>query len=250
MEIWVSVLWLAAIFVAMLLLRRWLEAHLQGLAYLLTGHRAVAQWIFFVLFLPGVLVHELSHWIVARLLGVRTGRLEIWPRRQKGVLWLGSVQVGHADPLRSSLIGLAPLVTGSLAAAAIGTHLRLDALGALAIQGNWQAFWLALGTSAGLPDFWLWVYLLFAIANRMLPSPTDRKPWRPLLIFIALVTLVLLLSGWTPELSDNMRTWLREAIHFLIYAMTLIVIINLIAAILVAALETFVSVLKQQRVVY
>ncbi|MCS7261566.1 MAG: hypothetical protein NZ765_12460 [Anaerolineae bacterium] len=235
---------------AMLLLRRWLEAHLQGLAYLLTGHRAVAQWLFFVLFLPGVLVHELSHWLVARLLGVRTGRLEIWPRTHKGEFWLGSVQVGRADPLRSSLIGLAPLVTGSLAVAAIGNHLRLNVLGDLIAQGDWPAFWYALGTSARLPDFWLWIYLLFAIANRMLPSPADRKPWRPVLIFIVLITLGLLLTGWAPELSDAVRQWLRDTVQFLIYALTLIVVIDLIAALLVAILETLVGVLKQQRVVY
>lgn len=234
----------------MLLLRRWLEAHLQGLAYLLTGHRTLAQWIFFVLFLPGVLVHELSHWLVARLLGVRTGRLEVWPRIHKGAFWLGSVQVGRADPLRSSLIGLAPLVTGSLAVAAIGTHLRLDALGSLVSQGNWPAFWDALSASARLPDFWLWVYLLFAIANRMLPSPADRKPWRPVLIFIGLLLLLLLLTGWTPALSDRAHRWLQDTVHFLIYALTLIVVIDLMAALLVAILETLVSVLKQQRVVY
>ncbi|MGC8880199.1 MAG: hypothetical protein ACP5R2_13330, partial [Anaerolineae bacterium] len=159
MEIWISILWLAVTFVAMLLLHRWLEAHLQGLAYLLTGHREVALWMFFVIFLPGTFAHELSHWLAARLLGVRTSRLEIWPRRQKNAIWLGSVQVSRADPLRSSLIGLAPLITGSLAAAAIGTHLRLDTLGDLMTKGDWQAVWHELSVSAKLPDFWLWIYL-------------------------------------------------------------------------------------------
>lgn len=234
----------------MLVLHRWLEAHLQGLAYLITGHREVALWMFFVIFLPGTLVHELSHWLAARLLGVRTGRLEIWPHRKKDAIWLGSVQVSRADPLRSSLIGLAPLITGSLAAAAIGTHLRLDTLGALVIQGDWQAAWNELGASARLPDFWLWIYLLFAIANRMLPSPADRGAWRPVLIFIGLVALVLLLSGWRLELTANAHVLFREAVNFLIYAMTLIVVTDISAMILVAVLETIVSVLKQQRVVY
>ena len=250
MEIWISILWLVVTFVAMLLLHRWLEAHLQGLAYLLTGHREVALWMFFVIFLPGTFVHELSHWFAARLLGVRTSRLEIWPRRQKNAIWLGSVQVSRTDPLRSSLIGLAPLITGSLAAAAIGTHLRLDTLSDLMTKGDWQAVWHELGVSAKLPDFWLWIYLLFSIANRMLPSPVDRQAWRPVLIFMGLVALVLLLSGWAPELTENVRILLQEAAHFLLYAMTLIVAIDVIAAVLVAVLETIVSLLKQQRVVY
>ncbi len=234
----------------MLVLHRWLEAHLQGLAYLITGHREVALWMFFVIFLPGTLVHELSHWLVACLLGVRTGRLEIWPRRKKDAVWLGSVQVSRADPLRSSLIGLAPLITGSLAAVAIGTHLQLDTLGTLVLQGNWQAVWNELGASARLPDFWLWVYLLFSVANRMLPSPADREAWRPVLIFMGLVALALLLSGWRLELTENAHVLFREAVNFLIYAMTLIVVTDISAMILVAALETLVSVLKQQRVAY
>ncbi|MGC8878466.1 MAG: hypothetical protein ACP5R2_04520 [Anaerolineae bacterium] len=91
---------------------------------------------------------------------------------------------------------------------------------------------------------------LFSIANRMLPSPVDRQAWRPVLIFMGLVALVLLLSGWTPELTESVRTLLQEAVHFLLYAMTFIVVIDVIAAVLVAALETIVSLLKQQRVVY
>jgi len=250
LEIWVSFLWLAATFVVMLWLHHWLEAHLQGLVYLITGHAGVTLWVFFAIFLPGTLVHELSHWIVARLLGVRTGRIEIWPRRQKGAVWLGSVQIGRADPVRSSLIGLAPLITGSLAAAAIGARLQLDTLGSLLIARDWSLIWQRLSTSAGLPDFWLWIYLLFSVANRMLPSPADRQAWRPVLVFLGLVALVLLFSGWTPTDLESVGTMLRETIDFLLYALTLIVAVNILAALLVAVLEIIISLVKRQRVVY
>lgn len=250
MEIWISILWLAATFVVMLLLQRWLEAHLQGLTYLLTGHREMALWMFFVIFLPGTIVHELSHWLVAHLLGVRAGRLEIWPRRQKGAVWLGSVQIGRADPLRSSLIGLAPLITGSCVVAAIGTHLRLDIMGGLMRQGDWQAVWHELSASARLPDFWLWIYLLFSVASRMLPSAADRQSWRPILLFVGLVSFALMLSGWTLDLGESVHKLFLEAVNFLLYAMTLIVAIDVIAVILIAVLEAIVGLLKQQRVVY
>ena len=202
MDIWISVPWLVAAFALMLLLHRWLEAHLQGVAYLITGHPMVATWVFFILFLPGTLVHELSHWLMAKLLAVHTGRVEIWPQvKQNGAVWLGTVQVGRADPLRSSLIGLAPLVVGSVLSALIGAHLHLDQIGSGLAVGQWQIVWQGLGQSVALPDFWLWIYLLFAIANRMLPSPADRQAWTPVIVFLALASATIIASGSTPRLT-------------------------------------------------
>ena len=64
---------------------------------------------------PGVALHELSHALMARLLGVQTANLTMVPRRQAdGHVRLGSVQVERVDVIRGSLIGLAPLLVGSL----------------------------------------------------------------------------------------------------------------------------------------
>ena len=251
MDIWLPVLWLIAAFLVLLLVHRWLEAHLQGLAYLSTGHPTVAMWVFFILFLPGTLVHELSHWVMARLLAVRTGRIELWPRAQKnGAVWLGSVQIARTDPVRASLVGLAPLLSGSLLSALIGAHLQLDTLGSALAAGEWASVWQQLGRSLALPDFWLWVYLLFAVANRMLPSPSDRQAWRPVIIFLALISLAMAVSGWTPTLTTEASTLLRDVVGFLLYAFTLIVAVDILVAIVVAVLELLVGIIRQQRIVY
>jgi hypothetical protein len=250
-DAWLPILWLIAAFLLVLLVHRWLEAHLQGLAYLITGHPTVAMWVFFIIFLPGTLVHELSHWLMAKLLAVRTGRIELWPKAQKsGAVWLGSVQVGRADPFRASLIGLAPLVSGSLLAALIGAHLQLDTLGSALLGGDWPAAWQQLGRSVALPDFWLWVYLLFAIANRMLPSPSDRQAWRPVIIFLGLVSAAIVVSGWTPTITPQAGTLLRDVVGFLVYAFTLIVAVDILVALLVAVMEQIAGLIRQQRIVY
>ena len=164
----------------------------------------MALWIFFLVFLPGTLVHELSHWLVAKLLGVPTGRIVIWPQAKRdGTLWLGAIQVGRADPVRNSLIGLAPLISGSLLVAFIGAHLKLEALGSMLVTGRWELVWEALIRSVNLPDFWIWLYLLFAISNRMLPSPADREPWKPVIVFLSLLSLAVISAGWTPRLSPE-----------------------------------------------
>lgn len=251
MDPWLSIVWLFIVFLLMLGLRRWIEAHVQGVAYLITGHPTVALWIFFLIFLPGTLVHELSHWLVAKLLGVPTGRIVIWPQAKRdGSLWLGAIQVGRADPLRSSLIGIAPLISGSLLVALIGAHLQLGALGDALVSGRWEAVWEALAHSVNLPDFWLWVYLLFAIANRMLPSPADREAWKPVIAFLILLSVAIVGAGWTPRLTSEFRNTVLDVIGFLLYAFTLTVAIDALVALFLALVEGIAVMVRRERVSY
>lgn len=251
MNIWLSLVWLIAVFLLMAVVRRWIEAHVQGLAYLITGHPTVAIWVFFLVFLPGILVHELSHWLAAKVLGVHTGRIVIWPQaKRNNTVWLGTIQVGRADPLRSSLIGLAPLLTGSLLVVLIGAHLRLDSLADILTTAQWETGWAALSQSIGLPDFWLWIYLIFAIANRMLPSPADREAWKPMALFLACLTAIAVAAGWTPRLGSDAQGVIQNILGFLLYAFTLTVAIDLIMALVITILEAFVGLIRRQRVSY
>jgi hypothetical protein len=251
MSPWLSLVWLTLAFLVMLGLRRWIEAHVQGVAFLITGHPTVALWIFFLIFLPGTLVHELSHWLVAKLLGVRTGRLIIWPQaKRNGSLWLGAIQVARTDPVRSSLIGLAPLIAGSILVAFIGAHLQLDSLGDALFTGQWERVWDALALSINLPDFWLWVYLLFAVANRMLPSPADREPWKPVLVFLALLVAAVVAAGWTPRITPGVSNTLLNVIDFLLYAFTLTVAIDALVALFIIFVEAVAVVVRRERVSY
>ena len=235
----------------MLVLRRWIEAHVQRAAYLITGDPAVALWIFFLIFLPGTLVHELSHWLMAKLLGVRTGRIVIWPQAKRdGTLWLGAIQIGRADPVRSSLIGLAPLISGSLLVALIGAHLQLDALGDTLASGRWELVWESLVHSMRLPDFWLWLYLLFAIANRMLPSPADREPWKPVIIFLTILSVVVISAGWTLRITPEVRNTILDVVGFLLYAFALTVATDVVVAMFLGLVESIALIIRRERVPY
>ena len=152
--------------------------------------------------------------------------------------------------MRSSLIGLAPLISGSLLVALIGAHLQLSTLGDVLASGRWALIRNALIRSASLPDFWLWVYLLFAIANRMLPSPADREPWKPVIVFLAILSAVIVGAGWTPRVSPDFRDAILDVVGFLLYAFTLTVAINMLMAFLVALAESIAVILRRQRVQY
>ena len=71
---WTPLVLLAATLLALLFVKRWITRSLQEVSIRWVGDPDVALVIYFVLVLPGVVIHELSHWLMAKLLGVRVSR--------------------------------------------------------------------------------------------------------------------------------------------------------------------------------
>jgi hypothetical protein len=219
---WPLLLWLAASFLALFYLRRWIIGRVQTIGYLLSGDPAVTMWIYFAVFLPGVVVHELGHWLMALLLGVPRGGIKIWPERTRGGMRLGSVKIKSVDPLRNSLIGLAPLLGGSLVVLLVGDWvLGLGELGQAILAGRWEVLWRLTMFYLSIPDVWLWLYLIFTVATSMMPSESDREAWPPVIIFLAVVVLAALVSGWSPQIGPEVAEGVHSAIGALAYAFTL-----------------------------
>lgn len=250
---WSPFIWLIITLVPLLLLKRWINRHVQGLGLLLVGDNDLAMLLYFVLFLPGILLHELSHWLMAKLLGVKTGKISIWPSRTRTgrQMRLGSVKVGRADPIRSSLIGLAPLLSGTLVILLIGDWiLGLNAIGGILLSGEWPRLWQGLVTYVQVPDFWLWLYLIFAVSNAMLPSETDRQSWRPVLIFWGGVVVLLYFVGWVPQVPESVADWFLTAIGYLAYVFGLTIGVDVIFIVIIAVLERLLMTLRRARVEY
>lgn len=250
---WSPFIWLAVTLVPFLLLKRWINRHVQGLSLLLVGDNDLAMFLYFVLFLPGILLHELSHWLMAKLLRVRTGKISIWPskRRAGRQMRLGSVKVGRADPVRNSLIGLAPLLSGTLVILLIGDWiLGLNTIGDIFLSGEWPALWEGLVAYVHVPDFWLWLYLIFAVSNAMLPSETDRQSWRPVLIFWGGVAVLLYFVGWVPQVPEAMAEWFLIVIGYLTYVFGLTIAVDVIFIVIIAVLERLLMTLRKVRVEY
>lgn len=239
---WVSLLHLAVTFFIMLFLHRWVSAHVQGLGLLLSGSQLVSRWIYFVIFLPGVILHEFSHWLAAKVLFVQTGKISIWPRPKNGVLEMGYVTIEKVDPLRQSLIGVAPLIVGSIAIILISQwRLGLKEIGSMLASGDWQGFRDTLYTAIKRNDFWLWMYLLFAISNSMLPSPSDRKPWVSVIIFFVIIGGLAIALGWTPRIPESWDKAFLAMVRYLIYAFTITIFVDLAFGLVITALEITVS---------
>jgi hypothetical protein len=201
-----GLLWLILALGPLLILQRSLHREVQTIFLILTRRADVAMVLFSILFFPGVLLHESSHYLAARLLGVRTGRFSILPRPlSNGRLQLGYVETAAADPLRETLIGAAPLITGGLFVAFAGVNrLNLLALWTQIQAGNLSTFFHTFSSLLSRPDFWLWFYLLFTVSSTMLPSASDRHAWLPLALVGGLLLALSLLAGAGPWLVTRL----------------------------------------------
>ena len=200
-----GLLWFILLLVPLILLQRLLHREIQAVFLILTRDARVTMGIFSILFLPGVFLHELSHFVMAKILGVRTGRFSIFPRSlPDGRLQLGYVETARSDIVRDSLIGAAPLIVGTLFVAFVAIyHLQMRALWEAFRSEQFSFFWLGVRNLPQAPDFYLWFYLAFAVSSTMMPSESDRHAWLGLLIFIAVLFMIALLFGAGPWMLSN-----------------------------------------------
>ncbi|MBC7228069.1 MAG: hypothetical protein H5T61_12715 [Thermoflexales bacterium] len=242
-----ALLWFAAALVALLRLERWIHRHLQGVALLTVGDREVAVWLYALPLLPGVILHELSHALAARLVGARVGRVSVLPVRQGDRIQLGFVPVERTGAVQTALIGLAPLLVGCLTLVLIGhLGLGLGPVGMALAGADWAGAWEHLKSVIHARDAGVWIYLAFAISNTMLPSRSDMRAWPVLVLFFAVVTGLVLLLGIGPTLAAPLSATLR----WLAAASTLTVLIDLPFFLLILLLEQALSRLKGVRVEY
>jgi hypothetical protein len=237
---WVPLLALVAMLLSLLLVQRWITRLLQQLSYRWVGDPDVALIIYFVIVLPGVLVHELGHLLAALLLGVRVRKFSIGPARQgrSRRVSLGSVQVASVDPVRNSLVGVAPLLGGSAIILLIG-NMVLD-VGQLANVLSGQGMdgilaWLA--QIVHVPDFWLWLYLIFAVSNAMLPSESDMDTVRPVLLFLGIAALIVLVVGGVPAIPAQVVQGVNAIAGYLASAFGLTLATDLVFLIIIGLLS-------------
>ncbi len=138
-----------------------------------------------LIFLPGTIVHEISHFLVAALTGARTGRIEIFPEYleeeenngKKGVA-LGYVQTQTLNPIQGFLVGIAPFASG------IALLVYLTSL----IQNSYLNHYYQQLAFQG--------YFFFTIANSFFPSWSDIKQTLPLVAITGIIGIIFWLLGF------------------------------------------------------
>ena len=212
-----GLIWFMLMLAPLIFLQRALHREIQAAVFIASGGNArLTMAVFSFLFLPGVILHEFSHFIVAKILFVRTRGFSIIPKMMpEGYLRMGYVEVAESDIVRDSLIGAAPLILGNLAVAYIAIYrLHLIPLWDVLRHGQMNLFWMGITLLPGVPDFALWFYLTFAISSTMLPSQSDRHAWLPLGVSVVVLIALALFAGagsWmllnlAPPLNDFLQS--------------------------------------------
>ncbi len=153
------------------------------------------------IFLPGIILHELAHLLMAVTLFVPVGNMEFAPRRNGNAVKLGSVEIGKTDPIRRSIIGFAPVLLGLVIVAGI---VYLFTSNILFLQEKGAAVFAALVFAAG--------YLLFAISNTMFASSKDMEGTLEILIALLVVFAAVYILGFRPSLSLLDKVFTKEFI--------------------------------------
>ncbi len=247
--------WASLTFFILVLLQRWIHRHLHGVCMLLLRRPEWAVILYSLVLLPGVFLHELSHWLMATLLFVRTGSFSLIPRRQKD----GSIVLGYVEyyktpslgPVRESVVGAAPLLAGTAVILLIGYKIFGVTELATAVQsGDLAQILPAAQQMLATSDLLVWLYLLFAISNAMMPSPSDRRAWPGFLLTLTAAGLLLYLLGFSHLIVNSLAQPVATALSYLGAAFTLAIVVNLFFILLLAPLEAVLSRVMGVSVVY
>lgn len=156
------------------------------LFYVLSRSKKFSIYLMSLLFLPGTLIHELSHYIMSMILQVPVGEMELFPKEVANGIKLGSVQVAKTDPIRRMLIGMAPFLFG--VSIILGTFLY-------ATQNNLFGHLmpaLVIG------------YIVFEIGNTMFSSKKDMEGFFEIIATIVFFAIVFYLVGFRiPSLNPE-----------------------------------------------
>jgi hypothetical protein len=248
-------IWVALTLPILMITQRWIHRHLQGIAFLATGRKSWAIILYAIILFPGVLLHELSHWLMAGILGVKTGAFSVLPKLKPD----GSIQLGYVEyyksqrlgPIRESLVGSAPLISGTAVVLLLAFRIfNVTTFGEALQTGDAAILIEAVNMLFATGDFLLWLYLLFAISNAMMPSASDRRAW-PAFIFIMIITaLVLYILGLQELLLLGLAGPVATVFGYLALAFSLIIGVNLFAIFILYFVEWILSRIKGVDLVY
>jgi hypothetical protein len=207
------------IFTFLFFISRLLIKDLTFLSLRITNNRNLAIRLFHLIFLPGVIVHELAHLIVAEVLLVRTGGLNFSPQPGKDRIVLGSVGIEETDPFRRAIVGFAPVLVGFL------------------IISFSVFYFLSDNSPLSFPVNYLFVFfVVFEVGNTMFSSKKDLEGTALLLFIMGAFVITLYFFGFQfPEWLSSLLE--SESFFFLlkkgIFALAFPIILDLLIIFLV-----------------
>ena len=178
-----SALILFLLFFLLFFISRTLTRSISGLILEVTKRQKIAVYFLAFLFLPGTLIHEVAHYLMANLLFVPAGNMRLWPKIDGNHVRLGSVEIQTTDPFRRMLIGFAPFLFGSTILFTLIYYISIQ---------DFPLF--------SMPLFGLG-YAIFEIGNTMFSSRKDLEGVIEVVGAITILSILLYIAGI--RLPDN-----------------------------------------------
>jgi len=189
----------------------------------LSTSRPVAVSLVTALFFPGTVIHELSHLFTAEILGVQTGKLSLAPESIQGNdINVGSVQLQSTDPVRRSVIGLAPFFVGLIGLFTLSSI--LPNLWMNVVTAYRQGILLSSPSSYFIL---LTSYVIFCISNTMFASKTDMKGVIPLAIVLSMIGAIVYISGIRISVTGPLEETVLRILSAVSKSMSVVLLMNL-----------------------
>lgn len=175
------------------LFSRMVTRKISSIIYHLSKNQNFTIYFMALLFFPGTILHELAHLIMAGILFVPVGQIDLWPKLEENGIKLGSVAIAETDIFRRFLVGAAPFL--------FGVALLLSIL-FFAAHNNLFANQIFII---------IMLYLSFEIGNTMFSSKKDMEGALELFGGILFMLLVFYLLGvripsFNPQLMLENKT--------------------------------------------
>ena len=234
---------------------RWIHKHIQGLGLLVTNDPRSAVLFYYIMLVPGVILREVTQWLVAQVLRVKVKKFRLWPEQKgkSGPLRLGLVEIDHknTDNVRATLIGITPLAVGVVVLGLIGSRVMDTSAFLVSLQnGDVPTILRGFGALMNTPDFWVWVYVIFTVANAMLPEEHDQISWLVLVVPFVVLTVSLFLLQLGVVARAILDGPLADLARLLSLALIMALVIDLFFMAVIAILEAVLGRLLGREVEY
>jgi hypothetical protein len=209
-NIWLDFAWLIISLLLIALIHRKFHDSLLRLLSAFTFNPEASLILYVILLFPGIVLHEISHLLMAWVLGVRTTGFSLLPQISENgdALEFGYVEYTSLDDrgrnvgsLRRFLIGFAPSIFGFIVIALIASTLMSSSSSgpsgvpsnqsppqAIVETGGFDSIpdaVLNLFTQNTLIEFLLLFYIIFTVVNTMFPSLQDIRTALAFLLILA-----------------------------------------------------------------
>ena len=226
-------------------LERWLHQHIFKVGWLLTKNLHTTTILYYTFFLPGVVLHEFVYWMAAGILNVRAERAIAWPEAQAiAELHLNFIKLArNTHPIKIAIISIAPLISGlALIWLITNNILNLNLVIAVLRGGKPESFGSGLTLLLSTPDIWIWVYLMFAIANTMIPDLQALRGWRPVLIGVGVVIAILVLFGVAQQMFlDNLAQPITDGLSSIALIFAVVIAVDLLVTGVLGVIEALIE---------